>query len=411
MIMQKLTVPDIDILARELNKMLAGKVITNIIIKANSVHIQTSDIVLTYCMTSGNAYLIIGKDIPKGNVWLANLKGGKIDSVSQYQCDRLIRFNIILFDKLGKRKEFYLYFEFFKNGNILLTDSNDVIITSLRKSELSGNKYQIVNPPGFNILNCDENYTLNDKDIKAIKSLKLIQYSNITSDNPSELLKYILYQKENPSPHIIKNSDTEIIGFAFYEPPYTESLTGEKADSFLEAITLYINANNVEISKKATDYLKLLKKAEKKFKAIEKELVNAKEYHKYRLYGEIILANLSNIKKSGNNYILPNPYTTDQEHVIIPINPALSPKKNADACFTKARKFELSIPVLNNRLAKQQEETARLSKLAAAPPDDKTEEEKELLKPKNQKPKLPFRHYDIGDGWQVYVGKSAASND
>ncbi|MCD6160847.1 MAG: DUF814 domain-containing protein [candidate division Zixibacteria bacterium] len=411
MIRQRLTTIDINILARELNKTLSGKTIINIELKANNVRFQFPDIILRYCITSGCVYLIIDNNMPKGKKWLANLKGGKIDNISQYQLDRLIRFSITLFDKLGKRKEYHLYFEFFQNGNILMTDGDDIIITSLRKPELSGSKYHATNPQGFNILHCNENHSLNTEDVNKIKSFKFIQYSEMLNDSPQNLLKYIIDQQENPSPHIIKNDDNEIIGFAFYSPPYIESLTGEKIDSFLEAVTLYVAANTVEKPTKTADYTKLLKKAEKKLKAIEKELVNAKEYHKYRLYGEIILANIRNIKKSGNDYILPNQYAADQEHVRISINPALSPKKNADACFTKARKLEHSVPVLIDRLAQQKEETIRLSKLADAPPNDEAEEEKELLKPEILKAKLPFRQYKLDGGWHVYVGKSASSND
>jgi predicted ribosome quality control (RQC) complex YloA/Tae2 family protein len=409
--LQRLTSLDINILATELNNELAGSFINSIVYKTNSACFILSTKIIQYYILSGNPYLIKIDSPLEGRNWLPNIKHGRIESVSQRQSDRLLMFEITVFDNLGKRKNYRLYLEFFKNGNIILTDTNGKILTSFRRSVKRGEKYCPVRPPGFNILSCPENYTLMPPDVDMIKSLRLLQYSKLIEETPSEILKYIFQMKKNPEPHILKDNESRIIGFSFYAPPFTSPLIGEKTSNFLEAITLYVKSIITLIPKKTTDYKRRIQKAKKKLKAIEDELAEASKFPTYRLYGEIILANIGNISRSEKSYILTNPYSEHREKIEIAINPALRPKQNAKAYFEKARKFELSIPLLKKRLARQKNEIARLKEIAANPPQVEKTDRAESSGKRVEKIKLPFRHYKLPDGWQIYIGKTATSND
>ena len=122
------------------------------------------------------------------------------------------------------------------------------------------------------------------------------------------------------------------------------------------------------------------------------------------------------MKKGAEKYILNNPYTETAERIEIPADPALSPEKNTDYYYRKARKLELSIPVLKKRLIEQKEKIAQLKKISKQSLIESESAETGYIK---EPPKVKllanilrtFRHYELPDGWQVYVGKSALSND
>jgi len=409
--LQRLTTLDISVLAGELNDKLADCIINNVISRANNVYFKVSDMILRFHVLSGIPYLLFTDRAPEGRNWLTAVKNGKIKNVSQKQFDRLIIFEVVIFDSLGKRKDYYVCFEFFKNGNILLLDANDKILESYRRPVQKGEKYTLTKPKGFNVLRYEKNQTLTQQDIEKIKSLKLLQYSGMIEQSPPALLKYIIDQIEDPLPHVLKSKENKILGYSFYGPPFTGSLVGEKMPGLLEAITSYVESNIALKSAKQTDFEKRLQKAAKKLKAIEDDLKEARRFEAYRQYGDIILANVGNLKKGEKKYLLPNPYSVQQEQIEIPAEPALGPEKNAEFYFDKARRFESSIPILIKRLAKQENEIARLKEHAANQlVTDKTDEA-EIAKKSPRKIKLPFRHYRLAGGWQIYVGKSASSND
>lgn len=409
--LQRLTSLDINILATELDILLSGNVIKNIVSKANDVYISFSGFILRYFVFASTPYFLKAKYLPEGGRWLTNIISGKVKKITQKEKDRLILFEIAVFDRLGIKRNFHLYFEFFGNGNITLTDKDDIIIHTLRRPKGKSTKYKIVKPKGFNVLACDKNYILNPQEINKIKTLKLLQYALIDDYNPDDLLKFIFNIKNNPSPHLLKDADNKICGYSIYGPPFTGNISGQKTDSLIKAITLYVESQSAEKSIKPPDFKKLLKKAETKFKAIQSKLNQTENIKQYRLYGELLLANIYNIKKGKKIVILPNPYSEHNELVEIPLDPAIAPEKNAENYFKKARKLKTAIPVLKKRLEKQKKEIEKIKKMADSYiPKDIIEQ----TKPKAKAPKetkLPFRQYELDGGWKVYIGKSALSND
>jgi len=381
--LQRLTALDINVLAGELNHKLTGCIIDNVISRANTIYFKVSDIVLRFHVFSGSPYLFLADQIPEGRNWLSAIRKGKIKSVSQKQFDRLIIFEVVVFDNLGKRKNFRICFEFFKNGNILLLDGNDKILESRRRSVKKREKYTLTKLKGFNVLEYEKNQILAHHDIEKIRSLNLLPYSDLIDQNSPALVKYIFDQIENPSPHIIKNQENTISGYSL---PFAGSFAGEKMPGLLEAITSYVESNIVSKSTKQTDFTKRLQKANKKLKTIKEELEEAKKFEAYRQFGDIILANIGSLKKGEKKYLLSNPYSAQQEQVEIPAEPALSPEKNAELYFDKEDHATNQIVV---------------GKI------DEIETGKKSFK----KVRLPFRHYELIAGWHIYIGKSATSND
>ncbi len=408
---QRLNALDIYALAKELDTLLSGQALHNIVAKKNDVYFEFPGITICFKNFSGSPYLVIADRLPAGRNWLGQIKGGIIKSVSQVAGDRLIMFEIAVFDRLGKRKNFHLYFEFYKNGNIILTDSADRVLIELRRGGKTGGDYQVEKPKGQDLMAIDQKQSLSAEDINEIISLNILQYAKIRDNDADEIIKLISGLKEKSRPHILKGRDNQIIGFSVYGPPFIDNITGEEIPSVIEAITRYSEAWENYKPMGSPDYKKRLLKAEKKLEAIEAELIEAEKFLLYRQYGEIILANLNKISKGQTDCSFPNPYLNGTAQVTISLDKTISPEKNAARYFAMARKMEKSVPILVKRLAKHKTEIDRLKEMEVDSSEDAQSRAADfsIRKPGRRKP--PFKSYKLEGGWQVYLGKSASTND
>jgi predicted ribosome quality control (RQC) complex YloA/Tae2 family protein len=407
---QSLTSFDIYFVAAELENLLSGRTINKIIVGPRHVCFQVGGVFIIFDVIKGSPYLITPDICPPSRNWLTQISGARIGKVMQVLMDRVIVFELSTFNKLGKRKDFKLYFEFFKSGNILLTDSQDRIVSSFRKVENIGEKYATKKPLGFNVLELNEHKALSKADIDELKSLEISGYSEIMKDPDEAIAEFVRETMDKPQPHIIVDDSQNVVGFAVYGPPYINGLAGIPSKTFIEAITAYASAIKKERVRK-TGYKKQIKKADNKLHTIEQELKTAKDYPKYRLYGELILANLGKLKKGQTVCELPSPYDNEAKVLTFELNPSRSPRQNAEDYFDKARKLEKSIPIIKKRLARQRAELGNLKTLDSLPEKQIGEEDDRSLRPERKQKRVPFRQFDLGNGWVIYAGKSARSND
>lgn len=155
----------------------------------------------------------------------------------------------------------------------------------------------------------------------------------------------------------------------------------------------------------------------------EKELKNASKADVYRVYGELINANLYRMK-NGDTCLVCENYYDDCKEVKIPLRPELSPAKNAQAYFKKYTKARNSAGILTELIEKDKAELSYLDSVFLALCDCTTVEEaseirEELVRvgyikrqaktKRTEKPCMP-RKYDI-EGFTVYVGRNNLQND
>lgn len=412
--LQRLTSLDIHVLGHELDSLLSGRTLAKVVARENEIHFASDGLALSFVVVTGCPYLMLSDTLPPGRTWLQAITGARIKNVRQMQHDRVLVFELALFDSLGKRKDFKLFLEFFRNGDVILADSTDKIISSLKRAPRSGAPYTLPAPPAIDILAWSENHELQPVEIEALRKLKLFQHSTMSDQHPLEIMKQIALSKDRPQPHLLRDASGRAVGFSVYGPTLdglvSGKVTAERQPSLLAALTEYVKANLVSRSK-VEDYRRRLKRACKKLENLEQQLDEARDFPQFRKFGEIILANMKNIKRTDDRYLLLDHYSPDQQAIEIPINPALSPEKNAETFFDKARKLESALPLIEKRIEKQKLEVARLEQLVLHPPVAERSEARVMAKKLAEEPKLPFRHYGLGGGWKVYVGKSATSND
>lgn len=140
--------------------------------------------------------------------------------------------------------------------------------------------------------------------------------------------------------------------------------------------------------------------------------------------GQLILSNLDRIRKGMKSVELPDLHK-ENDTVVIPLDPALGPAQNADKYFQKARKTvkereetEIRFRQLTGKLDVMKDfEMSVLEADASTGMKTILEEHKDALRMLNidqkgkEKSLLPFRVFPLEHGYEVWVGKSSASND
>ncbi|WP_106768193.1 Rqc2 family fibronectin-binding protein [Paenibacillus faecalis] len=190
-------------------------------------------------------------------------------------------------------------------------------------------------------------------------------------------------------------------------------------------------AHRDAVKQKVGDLLRFLQnersKNIKKLDKLHKDLEEAKDADRYRIYGELLFSSLHSIQKGDKQAELLNYYDEEQKMILIPLDPLLSPSDNAQRYFKRYNKYKNSLAVIDEQLAKTREEISYmdnlLQQLAHATLNDIDEIRDELIqqgylrdrgrknrkKKKNDKPTLHM--YTSSEGIEMYVGKNNLQNE
>ncbi|KOR88530.1 Rqc2 family fibronectin-binding protein [Paenibacillus solani] len=185
------------------------------------------------------------------------------------------------------------------------------------------------------------------------------------------------------------------------------------------------------VKQKVSDLLRFLQnertKNLKKLDNLNKDLEEAGDADRYRIFGELLFASLHQIQKGDREAKLINFYDEDQASVTIPLDPLLTPSDNAQRYFKKYNKYKNSLAVIDEQLIKTHEEISYienlLQQLSHASLNDIDEIRDELIqqgylrdrsrktkkKKKNDKPTLHV--YTSSEGIELYVGKNNLQNE
>jgi hypothetical protein len=163
-----------------------------------------------------------------------------------------------------------------------------------------------------------------------------------------------------------------------------------------------------------------LRRIETAMEKVRAEIEDARGAEEYRKKGQLLLARQDAVTKGATSVTIPD-YDGSSE-VVIEIDPRLTPRRNAEALFRKAKKAERRAEKAPVRLGELEEKEGALradaEAVARATAGDMTELEERLL-PRRQAPptrreaaeRARFRTYRISGGWEVLVGKSNRDND
>ncbi|NUN68679.1 MAG: fibronectin/fibrinogen-binding protein [Bacteroidetes bacterium] len=204
----------------------------------------------------------------------------------------------------------------------------------------------------------------------------------------------------------------------------------EQYDDLFTGITRFISFGRSESSvlqqkKTYVQWLqKELEKAERTMRAVETEMNDASRAEKYQQYAAAIMANLGMLTKGAAAAELRDPLNPDII-IRIPLESSLTPQKNAERYFEKAKKARSGREESRERLRMLERRTAALQSVIENSKQITdsislknfihsngsmlkelgymTEQEHEALP--------PFKIFTVEGGFTVYAGKNSANND
>lgn len=160
------------------------------------------------------------------------------------------------------------------------------------------------------------------------------------------------------------------------------------------------------------------------------KLEEVKNCEKYKISGELIKANLTNIKRGDREIAVTNYYSPRQEEISIPLNDKLTPLGNARLYFKKYRKTKDSFQIIFEQLKNHQEKLAQLAELHNLYEQEGNslphllkiynnlsklgwakKAATSLKKAKKETNRLQPNKYISKEGWEIYVGKNNLQND
>lgn len=306
------------------------------------------------------------------------LEGSVLQSIEQVGLNRIINFHFSNRNELGDQVKLVLSVELMgRHSNVILYNQQDNhIIDLLKRINPDENRARILLPkakyelpplkPGLNGLNLSEDQ-FNDLQKEENEPLKLVKrMDGLDRDDINELLGYLeddysylsfktfFDQFNKPKAFVLKTPRNKRKIFCYL--PYHLDLEKESSnpdlnkglDEFYE-----YQANRDWVKQRASQVERVVKneqkKLSKKIKKLEKQLNLAENSEGYRIKGEILNANLSQVKPGMKKVSLPN-YYENNASIEIKLDPALSPARNAQKYFTRYKKLRDSIKHVNEQI-------------------------------------------------------------
>ena len=245
--------------------------------------------------------------------------------------------------------------------------------------------------------------------------------------NPILLLKDVINDALTNNPDIIINAkdfSLDLLPEAFYKQPYTEII---KFNSVIDSFNFFIQKHYYleelkNKSKLINRFLsRELNRLSSKLNNLKAQLEKGSSEEKYNKFGNLLLINLSSIKKGMKEIEVEDIYI-DSEKIKIKLDPLLAPKQNTDRYFEKSRNEKIRLlksTQLYDATEKKYLELLSINKLLDIAGTNK--ELNEIMKRLNIKQLVQreqkediskkFKQYLINNKYRVYVGKDSTNND
>ena len=397
------------------------------------------------------------------------LIGGRVVSLTQPYGDRAVRVEINNRDELGESGPCELWLELMgKHSNLTLV-KNGRIIDCIRhvSADMSRVRHMLpglpfVAPPHQDKIAIQDltpaeleerlrqqSGTLSDALLKSITGLSpisarewafrvtglrdsLISELDI-ADVSARVCEFAKRISEMDAPRIlVDDTGRRLDFFPFSYLTYSSELQ-QPCASINEAMMRFYSMRDRSdrMQQKSANLKRTLKtlhdREEKKLMLLEDALTEAADADRYRLYGELLSAQLHLVAKGCKTIKLPNFYDEDNKAIEIPLDETLSPAQNAQRYFKKYKKS------LASRKTSAEQKQVCLSEISALEealfdieqcetPDDlsdirRTLEEQGILKPEKSSVKkkkivtsAPMK-FKSRDGYTILAGKNSVQNE
>lgn len=309
--------------------------------------------------------------------------GYKIKNILTYGLERLIVFELEPFDGYEKNTKYLIVELMGKHSNIILTDNNKVIIDSIRHTNISNHSYRNIFPKQtyqlpmsdkFNIeeiASFDKFYEIISPDLEAnsldkaisnkftglsMSSIKFfMQSSNNSSSVESAKLVFVMIK------NILKKVENGNVHFEqINENDYCLTLNKTQQQHFCLNFFIddfyYKRESSFDFITYRNSILKLildkLKKYNKRLLNINSKLIDCDNKNTYKLYGELLTANLYKYNNEHLENVEIFNYNTG-ENITIPLNKMYTVNENCKRYYKKYNKLKNALDIVE----KQKKET------------------------------------------------------
>ncbi len=403
-----------------------------------------------------------------------HIGGGKITSVEQTDFERIIKFSIESYDELGDLTTKYLIAEIMgRHSNIILCNQDmkildcikhiDFTVSSVRQL-LPGLTYTA--PPAQSKTDlCDITDTVFIDFSQPTQTADKAILSSVAGISPlvareivyrafgrtdiaccaltdsgrnkilyetARLAKRVRAGDFSPCMLVDKSSD-RLMDFCAVEIKQYETLARViPFESVSDLIDSFFSTRDMHerMRQKSADLVKLLttniERISKKLVILQKTLSDSEKKDKFKMYGDLLMANLYSLTQGQEFAEVVNYYEDASPSVRIALDPKLTPSQNAQRYYKKYSKAktaeveaakqiktaESDLEYLESTLAsiENAETDSDLNAIRAELVSEGYLKRKTNLKRQKQPQSQPM-HFVTSDGFDVYVGKNNTQND
>lgn len=389
-----------------------------------------------------------------------HLIGGRISKISMLGLERLVQIEIETINEFNEIEIKTLIVELMgRHSNIILIKNDNTIIDAMRHISLEDNSYRDIIPSRkytlptndkieiTTIENFEEFYSKLDKGdlVKSISNTytgisqgfikNAIEEVGIENNDKQDIEKLYNYIKQ-----ILDNiGNLKFKKIQAQKEDYVLSLNGEKDVSLNSYIDdFYFEREISEIFKNSRNsilklILDILKKYHNRLISINSKLEECDDMDKYKIYGELITANLYRLSDKHLEEVELENYYENNKLIKIPLDIKYSTNVNAKRYFKKYTKLKNAYQIVTQQKKETEAELNYIESIVYELENCTTLEEvqdifeeisenvvfKEKLKNKEKKKKISKKKkhqqyspilYEI-DGNKIYVGRNNKEND
>lgn len=397
------------------------------------------------------------------------LSGGIIESIQQAPLERVVTLTVSAADELGERSQFSLILEAVaRRANLILADKDGHIIDCLRRIDFEMNPDRQVLPGLFYHLPTPPDkvspFTVTEEEfaalaaaagegapadqwlVRTVNGLSPLVARELTfracgsTDAPVTGHTAALWSafaawrdtvnEKHFTPVMLKRSGVPMDFTYLHVGQYGGAAEEETYTSFSRLLDdFYEKREQAErVKQKGQDLVKTASngaaRLRRKIAAQEQELAESKNRDKWRVYGELITANLYRMERGMSRLTAQNYYDPDCADVDIPLDVRLSPQENAAKYFKKYTKAKTAEKYITAQLEKARVELTYLESVLqeltlAESEQDFNDIRAELtdggyLRAKGRKqPQRPSkpREFRSTAGLRILVGRNNRQND
>ena len=386
-----------------------------------------------------------------------HLIGGRISNISMFGLERTINIQIETLNEFNEIEIKTLIIELMgKHSNIILVNNKNIIIDAMRHINTETSYREILPSRSYTLPNSDKfdftalknfeefNSKFANTDIDDLSkeisntftgfSLSFVQsVVNKCNGDLAQIYNYIscvingekslafepIYKNEKISDYVLTISNTTKDLNFFIDNFYFERETVETFANYRNTILKMI--------------LEVLKKYNNRLLSINSKLKECDEMDKYKLYGELITANLYRLSNTHSSSIELENYYDNNNLISIPLDTKYSPNVNAKRYFKKYSKLKNAFEIVTLQKIETEQELNYIESIVYELENSSTLEDvqdifeeisenvifKEKFKKKEKKNKVSKKkkqqtyspiEYEI-DGFKIFVGKNNKEND